>query len=294
MKKKQISYAVLALTIAASSIFTSCDDDDKKTLPPIGGFNNADEVAAASLVAHWPLDGNGNETKSSSAPASTVGTTFTTGVKGQAASLAAGYLAYNEIAALNNLSNFTISAWVKVSNNKGTAAAGPSMIFSMVRSGEWIGNINLMAETERLTSDDTLLVKGLFASKKSDGSADIQDNINKVSDGGDRAFKVAGSWAHVVIAYDGSTSTFKIYGNGKDIGSYDDRGPAGPSTDPGPLTFFTPTKPVIGAFGTNLPGQTAEAWQKPMTGMVDEIRVYSKALTITEASSLYQLELAGR
>jgi hypothetical protein len=288
MKKKQISYAVAAMALVAGSLLSSCSNDDDKKLPPIGGFNSADEVAAANLVAHWPLDGNGNEKKSGSAPASTVNASFTTGAKGQALSLAAGYLSYNEIATLNNLPNFTISAWVKVSNNRGTAAAGPSMIFSMTRPGDWIGNINLMAETEMNPSADTLRVKGLFASKKNDGSANIQDNINDISQGGDRAFKVAGSWAHVVVAYDGATSVFKIYGNGKDIGSYDNRNGAGP------VTFFTPTKPLIGAFGTNLPGGTAEAWQKPMTGQIDEIRVYNKALTATEASSLYQLELAGR
>ncbi len=293
MKKRQITGEISIMALASFTLFSTCEDD-KQTLPPIGGFNNADEVAAANLVAHWPFEGNGNEKKTNSAPVSPVNASYTTGAKGQALSLAAGYLAYNEIAALNSLPSFTISAWMKVSNNRGTAAAGPSMIFSMTRPGDWIGNINLMIETERIPSSDTLVVKGLFASKKTDGSANIQDNINDVSKGGDRAFKVAGTWAHVVLTYDGSTSTFKIYGNGKDIGSYDDRGPAGPGTDPGSVNFFTPTKPIIGAFSTNLSGGTPEVWQKPMTGLVDELRVYNKALTATEISSLYQLELAGR
>jgi hypothetical protein len=33
----------------------SCNNDDDPDLPPIGGYNNSNEVAAANLVAQWTL-----------------------------------------------------------------------------------------------------------------------------------------------------------------------------------------------------------------------------------------------
>ena len=67
-----------------------------KALPPIDGYNSADEVASTNLVAYWPMDGNGNEKKSGSA-ASSSNATFVTGAKGQAVKFDKGYLSYNEI-----------------------------------------------------------------------------------------------------------------------------------------------------------------------------------------------------
>ena len=67
------------------------------------------------------------------------------------------------------------------------------------------------------------------------------------------------------------------------------------AASPGAFSFFTPTKPIIGAFGTNIPGGLApDGWQKPMTGNIDEIRVWKKALNAADINALYELEKAGR
>jgi hypothetical protein len=93
------------------------------------------------------------------------------------------------------------------------------------------------------------------------------------------------------MTWDGAGSNFKIYHNGVKVSNpeWEQRGTTGP------LSFYTPTKPLIGAWGTNIPGGgTAEAWQKPMTGSIDEVRVYNKALTDAEIGALFKLESAGR
>ncbi len=142
MKTNKILVSAFAFSIAFAS-FTSCSSDSS-SLPPIGGYNSADEVAASSLKAYWPLDGNGKESVSNTSPSATVATTYVTGVKGQAANFNSGYMAYPEIAALNTTSgSASISAWVKVSNNKvdPTAVSTTSPIFSLTRTGEAFGNI---------------------------------------------------------------------------------------------------------------------------------------------------------
>lgn len=281
MKKSILSLGIASLAIAF--VITSCTKEEP--LPPIGGYNTADEVGASNLVAYWGLNGDGKESKSGSTPATSKNATYTTGVKGQAVSFAAGYLAYNEIAALNSLPSATVSAWVNVKNNQ----TAPSCFFTMTRPNEWAGNINLMAETGwKAATADTMVVKGLVVTKVN-GNDSWQDSRNEPSKGGDQAAKVAGNWAHLVITWDGATSMFKVYANGVKVSNpeWEQRGTTGS------LNFTTPTKPLIGAWGTNISG-TPDSWQVPMTGMMDELRVWNKALSDADISSLYQLEKAGR
>ncbi len=287
MKAKTLSFIFAALVGASMFLgITSCGEEE---LPPIDGYNNSDEVASTNLVAHWGFEGDGKETKSGAAPSSSINATYVDGLYegGKAVKFAAGYLAYNEIAALNSLPNMTVSVWANFDNN----GTHPTPFFSMTRANEWAGNINLMAETGwKQAGKDTLIVKGLVVTNK-DGNPSWQDSRNEPSKGGVQVPKGINTWKHMVMTWDGATSLFKIYVDGVKVSNpeWEQRGTTGP------LNFYTPTKPLIGAWGTNVPGGgTAEAWQKAMTGSVDELRVYNKALTDAEIGALYKLEKAGR
>src|SRR5688500_2317056 len=131
--KKTIKYLLMgsvALTMSVAGLI-SCSDDDQ-ALPKIAGYNNSDEVAAANLLAIWNSDGTYAEDESSATPlagaAGTFGTVgFEEGQIGQALKLTQGALRYPNIAALNTndaLANFTVSLWIKIKNNKGTASEG--------------------------------------------------------------------------------------------------------------------------------------------------------------------------
>lgn len=304
MKTKKFFFKSMIL-LSSVAFLTSCGGDDNPSLPPIGGYNSADEVAAESLKGYWPLDGNGKEAISNTSPSSTVGTTWETGIKGQGAKLTAGYMEYPTIAALAaNLNAFTISAWVKVNNNQETTATA-SVFFSLTRPNEWEGNINFFAETGQRRSvelsgavNDSLVFKNTFRSSVSGGENYnnfikletwmVEDNIITPGKHVAGPNKVAGTWAHGVVTWDGATNKLIIYSNGAKISS-----PAfevrGSNTS---IVFDTPSHPIIGGFGTV--ATTTDVWNKPMTGNIDEIRVYNKALTLAEIGSLYALELAGR
>lgn len=286
MKSKVFSL-ITGAVFAGSMLFgvASCKKEDEE-LPPIGGFNNANEVAATNLVAQIGFEGNGTETKSNSTTASAVNASYESGIKGQAVKFVKGYLSYNEIAALNSLPSNTVSLWAKFDNN----GSSPSVFFSLTRPNEWAGNLNVMSETGwKPAGNDTLVVKGLLVTKIANNPS-FQDSRNEPSKGGVQVPKGVNAWHHIVTTYDGATSNYKVYVDGVKISNpeWEPRGTTGP------LVFTTPTKLVIGAWGTNLPGGTAEAWQIPLTGSVDEVRVFSKALTDAEINSLYQLEKAGR
>jgi len=299
MKTNKFFMTALAFGLAYAS-FTSCSSSSD-SLPPIGGYNSASEVAATSLKAYWPLNGDGKESISSTAPSSTVGTTWEAGIKGQSAKLNLGYMKYPSISALTeSMTSFSVSSWVKVQNN----GAAATVFFSMTRPNEWAGNINFMAETGwKAATIDSLTVKGLIVSNNGIGWQDsrnttkldqgmIDDNTANPTAVQHAAFanKVGGQWAHAVITWDGATRQFKVFSNGVKISNpkWEQRG----TPDGTLLSFTTPTAPIIGAFGNV--DTTTDTWNKAMTGNIDEVRVYNKALTTAEIGALYELEKAGR
>jgi hypothetical protein len=271
-------------------------------LPPIGGYNSADEVAATSLKAYWPLNGNGKESISNTSPNNTVATTFVEGVKGQAANFNTGFMAYPAITALNTTSgSASISCWAKVSNTK-LVAGGPSNIspiFSLTRTGEVFGNLNLLGETHGLVTSDSIQMKGVFRIKNDDGSEFGGDAVNMLKQESWMdathtwaANKIGGQWAHIVYIFDGPTGTNKLYVNGVKISNsaWEVRNGGNAKM----LNHFLPTRPVIGALETVANGTNTDAWNAALKGQVDELRVYDKALTPAEIGALYELELAGR
>jgi hypothetical protein len=300
MKTNRLFYSlVLASGLA---LVASCSSDDSSSLPPIGGYNSADEVAASYLKAYWPLNGNGKESISNTSPSNTVNATFVSGIKGQGADFNSGYMAYPAITALNTTSgSASISAWVKVANNKAnpTAVSTTSPIFSLTRTGEVFGNLNLMAETHGLVTSDSIQMKGIFKIKNDDGSEFGGDAVNMIKqepwmDATHTwaANKIGGQWAHVVYIFDGPTGTNKIYVNGVKISNsaWEVRNGGNPKL----LNHFLPTRPVIGALETVVNGTNTDTWNAALKGQVDELRIYDKALTPSEIGALYELELAGR
>ncbi|MBN2745824.1 MAG: hypothetical protein JXR34_03785 [Bacteroidales bacterium] len=294
---------LMAVTLVTATVLSSCNKDDEEddtTLPPIGGYNNADEVGSADLVAYFPLNGDGKESKSGVTPENTQGVTYVTAMKGQGAKFTSGFMAYPQITALGTtMESMSISLWAKAYNNGGTDGH-PSMFFSLTRENEWAGNINLMAETGwRTAASDTLVMKGLVVIKNGDGSANWQDIINAanpspedIANGHVAAPNTnGGKWAHYVITWEATTGLFKLYANGQKISNpvWESRGGGNAL----PLNFFTPTRVVLGAFEPNVTG-TPDAWQQPLNGEMDEIRVWKKTLSAADINALYELEKAGR
>ncbi|GAB3943476.1 hypothetical protein GCM10028805_09760 [Spirosoma harenae] len=298
MKTTKITAWIMA-GVVMSTVFTSCKKDDGgATLPPIGGYNGSNDVAATNLLAHWTFDGTNNEDISKTAPTKSTNATFGTGVKGQALQLSSGYLLYPTITALSSasaLANLTVSAWVNTSNNGTTA----SQVFGLASptASDWGQMINLLLETgQKKATSDTLILHG-FIGQYASGQRSGQDNVNNggAADAGTKykVVKGAGQWVHYVFKYDGSASTIDIYANGAVVSNSDYR----VRGTTGPLVFPTPSQVLIGAFpnvNSGFASSANQVWQGLFNGSIDEVRVYNKALSDTDISSLYQLEKAGR
>jgi hypothetical protein len=281
----------------------NCNKNDDPPLPPIGGYNNSNEVGSANLKAYWPLDGNGTESKSGTAPTSSAGVTYTTGgIKGQAGTFANGYIYFASAVggALTSNQPFTVSAWVQAANNQipgGTPPANnhPYQYFQLARPAQLFGNVNLLIEAgQYVVASDTLTFKSIYSD-----AGGLQDNINNYGLAGTE-YKVVkkggtGQWIHVVTTYNpaggtGTQSIFRIYADSTLVSNinFENRGANS--------FVYTPHEVIIGGWYNNIPGKTvtADTWTTPFTGKIDEIRVWNKLLTQAEINALYQLGKAGR
>jgi hypothetical protein len=102
-------------------------------------------------------------------------------------------------------------------------------------------------------------------------------------------------WFHIVTLYRKSSSTIEIYANGKLVLTgirYSGPTPvSGPQPLLGPITLGSDmTKIHFGAWAQQIAG-TPETWMSYYKGIVDEFRVYNKALTAAEVKSLYDAEV---
>ncbi len=289
---------VFSASVLFSGLLTSCSKDNPNHLPSVSpndytgkieGFDSSGQVATANLIAYWNFDDNENEIKSGTAPTSHSNDSYVSnGVKGKALGLNSGYLYYaTQIPAFNDtLKSFTVSEWVQILNNGST----PTLTFTLARPGQFWGNINFLLETGQHPASDTsdLVVHPDFA----DANGGTQDNLNASWLDSYKSPTIgANKWVHLVLTYDYPSNTIQVWANGIKIGApdYQNRGD----------NYFQLTKPnevIIGGWYNNIPGKelTTDTWTVPMTGNIDEIRVYNTALGAADIQALYKLGVAGQ
>jgi hypothetical protein len=100
------------------------------------------------------------------------------------------------------------------------------------------------------------------------------------------------NWTNLAISFDGATKVFKLYVNGSVVVNETDAGF-------GTLNFANSGKLVFGTVQfMTVPSLTsshgAESWASYMTGLLDEVRIYNKALTDNEVNALVKLEGRGK
>ncbi len=314
MKTRQHSVWVSAVLLAGATIITSCSKSDNNTasLPAVGGYNSSNDVASANLIAYWPFEGNYTETKQNLTGTNN-GAGFTIGVNGQGQAYqgkGASYILFsNPGSAFSQLKSYSVAVWVAEStqpvNNTTTsysAGQGAQGIFFVYdQAGTAWNLIHLDAEPFR---NDTLR---LHAGFNNTGAPEYQ---GIVPEGLLPASVKASTWVHVVMTYDGGSSTYSLYRNGVAVPVASAWGTSAltqiwtngnKTTAMGNITFKSPPGGiVIGAFpqavtptiNSGIGGP--QPWSGNFQGAIDNLRVYNKALTQNEVGGLYGLEAQSR
>jgi hypothetical protein len=273
-------FAVLIITAASASfLLSSCYKkfDPKTYAPPlnIGGFTSAKEIAPANLVGYWAFNGSYVDSVSGAAGTNT-GTSFSGGIKGQAMQGALNsYVLFNPGNTIKTMSSFTITYWV----NSPAPSTGIIGLVNLAKTDGFWGNINMFFENGSTNTN------GKFRANIHNGTSDTwlaKDDIQNLF----------GVWTNLALSYNAATSTLKLYKDGSPIAS-------STATGFGNLAFSNIGQIIFGTvqFMTT-PSQTtatsSQPWASYLTGQLDEVRMYNKALSDVEVNSLVKLEGRGK
>lgn len=299
--------SVLVMVFAMSSCQKSFDPGSykpSKPLPSYGGYSSSKQIEPASLRDYFSFNGTLADSLNGLSGTASGTSSFGNGVSGKAYQGAVNsYVTFSDVAIAKSLTSYTISFWMNSPKTDGLARG----VFSLNNPTDFWGGLDIYLDNPPASDPqgDTLIFKVHMT------------NVSGVPFAGyflaSKVPKAINTWTHMVVTYDATTSIINIYQNGEAIGisgvagtSGYVKGPAMPGSDPAvtPVTPWGPlklpsTKGVLGTwqFQTS-PSLTssadAQSWAESYVGLLDNFRIYDKALSSVQVSALYNLEKAGR
>lgn len=270
-----------------SVTLTSCGDDAENGTSKI----DPNTIATSHLVAHFPFDGNATERISGINPTAQPGVTYVAGRRNQAFQGADNaYLRYAlpTGSSLRTLTSFSISMWLRSPLVTGDPVP---TIFEIGNSADLFWG-NLKVHLERLPATaDSLNIRTYFRK----GGVPWEGQFTGFAS---RNFTVD-RWMHLVLQYDATTSKFTMYLNGAKVTTtpdVEDRWAEGSDVTPrrplGALNFVNPDVITIGGWRPRIDGNATDPWMGWFRGNLDELRLFSRALTAVEVKALYDAEVS--
>jgi hypothetical protein len=284
MKNKfVVMFAVISFT---GLLLTSCYKEfDPSTYQPafeINGYSSIKQIQPGKLVSYWAFDQSLIDSVSSAA-ATNDGSAFTGGFIGKGLDLNVdnkSNITFVPSSTIKNLHSFTISFWVKptfVDKDGDGGIDGILGLFNVANNSDFWGYLDWFVENGSNPTSATLKIHF-----KGTGSADTWVVKSGVSG-------FFGTWSNHTLTYDATTSMVTYYMNGSVLV------PATTTPWTGNLDWSGIGTIVMGCvqFQANPSLGTAggtQGWASWLTGNMDEVRVYSTALTATEVNALVVLQ----
>jgi len=276
---KRINIIQLFTLAVTGFLLGSCYQkfDPASYAPPfsIGGFSSSSQIAKSNLVGYWAFNGSLIDSVSNTSGVN-VGTSFAVGVVGQALQGAdQSYVLFDPGAAITGMHSFTIAYWV---NSPVNTAGIVGLVNLSNKTGFW-GNIDMFFENGSTLDAAKLRVHITNGAAETWIAKDGLPNIFT-------------KWAHFAVSYDATSETFKLYVNGSLIVTQ-------PQPGFGPINFTNSGKMVFGAvqFQTHPSLTTAtdsQGWASYLTGQMDEVRIYNKAISDLEVAAMFGLQGRGK
>ena len=303
--KERLLFSLMALMLSGT-LFMACSKSSTTSTvtppTPLGGYISSDAVASANLIAYWPFDGNSNDAKGG-LTATSVGVSYTTGIRGQAYQGTTG--SYDSLGlpasnSFSSLTSYSFSVWYKLPAQQPSGDPGGVFFLSGLAN-----QAEMIYEVEHNYSPtggaDSIRIHHGFTDL---GSPAYQGFTMESYD--TTAFN---SWVHWVTTYDGTSSTWTVYENGIAIGNSSAFSSGmyinpthlwtdGTMTTPLGNISFAPDPPkyiIIGTWPSGLYGVSSSLGANgSFIGSLDELRIFNKALSASEVNGLYLNGKAGR
>jgi hypothetical protein len=304
MKLRQYLSGII-LMAGITTMIIACEKDMDEYAPerPIGGYSSSSQIASENRVAYWAFEGGLNDSVGGVA-ATAKSVTFAGGKKGQGLKGAAtGYaLVSTAPPKVIAMESFTVAFWMNTPQPTGAAAG----LFALNNTKDFWGSLDVYMEPyaqNNVPNADTAFMKVHI----NNDNVKWKGQFIEAKIGG-----AIGKWIHIAATYDATTSVFNLYANGQAIGVNSAGNPAntkGPKLrgdDPatstllyGPIKFVNATQMVFGTFQfqtspSMTTSATSQTWAQSFTGVMDEFRIYDKALSSTDVNALFKLEGLGR
>ena len=286
MKKKNF-FQVLFLGAALVTGFclSSCNKDDNNGTTKV----DPSTIASTNLVAYFPFDNSATEAIANLTPTAHPLVTYVTGRRGQAYQGADGaHLLYTlpTNSKLKTLTSFSVAMWFK----SPLVTGDPEPIFFQIGKSTDLTWGNLTLKLGRLSATaDSLMLHAFFLKSIAEWHDQHIDYSNSM-------FQV-NQWMHLIFEYDAATSKYVIYKDGIKVitnTGVEDRKAGSTGVALGNLNFVNADVINIGAWRPKTEGVplATDVWMGWFKGNLDELRVYDKALSATEAKALYDAEVS--
>lgn len=206
--------------------------------------------------------------------------TYDNGVNGKALKGAQGaWVEYPSPSLASTIKSFSVSMWLKTQKHDG----GAQNVFMIPRTDDFWGNMFMLIEGNNGPSD-SMLIKFHFAGQ-------WVEFLNE-----NRLPNMYGDWKHLVFSYDTATSKFSVHLNGTKLNlpaSIADRKDGSGNPLRGNFRFQSVSKFIIGGFQQNLgsPWSAPDSWMLNYSGLLDQFRIYGKALSDQEVGELFTRKL---
>lgn len=204
----------------------------------------------SSLVFNYKLDGNALDSSVNEING-TFGGTYAVGVLQQAGQFfGANYLnyTYNPAKPVLDQNISTLSAWVKPSS------FGAARTIISRTSGNWA------ISTKEMNANYALWLDGNGSAVMSIGDGNVSAHVVSLP-------IALNAWSHIVGTYDGN-STLRLYINAVEVNS-------------------TATALIPVTAGDLFLGVSNASYEDPFIGLIDDARLYSRALTASDVAQLY-------
>ncbi len=220
----------------------------------------------AGLVGWWPGNGNADDVAGGNAGALVAGATFANGKVSQGFRFDGtnSYVQIPDSAALKP-ANITVEAWVWLDPNLTNHNGGEQIVFKKNTWSAWFEGYSLLKYSVD-NGDGTYTDRFQFCVSRSGNQVPINS----------QTIVQRGVWYHVAATYDGNQSI--LYVNGV----------AEASATPGFALDYDSTPVYLGTSGTWAP------YLSMFGGVIDEVSIYSRALSANEIAAIYNASSAGK